>query len=117
MSDRIVQDDNEITMILSVMLRKMLVDKMGPERSQSEYDSFAYSMTMNNKVTGEDETFLVSFDDDNRYMVECIDPGTYPENCLLFFSEDKESAILNAALYGDGFVIKEEWSDEEPDLE
>jgi len=111
-----IEDEHSINTILTVMLRSLLVEEMGEERANADYDNFSFVMPMVNNETGDKETFMVSFDNQNRYMLEKIENDSLPENSIVFFNDDKESIIVNAALYGDEFLILDEaLPDSEPD--
>jgi hypothetical protein len=114
MLDSFLEDPNEICSVLAVTLKELLVDKIGeiPEG----VDQFGYTSLMKNVSTGEDILFMIYFDLDGNYVVEQLDPGKYPSNKILFFADNKEDAIVNAAINGHGFFLgEEEGPDEESD--
>ena len=106
MNSRVIEDDLEVSTVLAVMLKELLVKTTGGIREGAE--RFAYTTPMKDLDTGEEGTFMVTFDHDGNYMVEEVPKGSYPDNSILMLADSKEDAILNAALNGDQFFVKEE---------
>ena len=115
MIERYIKDPDELSMVLSVMLKAMLAEKLGQDRMEKCRNSFSYVMPMNCLETGEKMTYMVSYDDQNRFMMEQVENDIYPEHSIVFFNDDKESAILNAAINGDGFLFMDEETEKGPE--
>jgi hypothetical protein len=112
--ENFITEPKDLNAIMAVMLKTLLVDKLGPERLKSGGGAFSYVVSMDNTIENIEETFMLSFDNDGRFLMEKVDKGLFPEHCVLFFSEDKESAIMNAAMHGDEFIIDDEYMEEGP---
>jgi hypothetical protein len=113
--ENFVVDPKELSMILSIMLKASLVEKIGPERLETGGGTFSYVVPMENTETGEDDTFMISYDENNRFLMERVEKGEFPEYSIIFFNDDKESAIMNAAIHGDGFMLDGEETEKGPE--
>ena len=111
MIKRRVDSEEEMNTIMAVMLRSLLLEKLGSARAGNEM--FSYAAAMENSDSGEKETFMVSFDGEGNFGIDQIENDKFPAKSILIFSESKEDAIMGAAEHGGMFHIDE--GPEEPD--
>ena len=100
-----IEDPSEISGILSQALKSLLLEKIEDGVS---HDIFSYVLPLYRTDTGDKETFMISYSDDDKYMIEKVPNDKYREHGVHFFCDNKETAITNAALYGHEFMIVDE---------
>ena len=105
MEDNVIVDHEVMNSAFVAMIKSLLAEKMGMERYNYVNGAFSYVMTMEDCISKKRDTYMLSFDDQSRFLLETIEEGLYPENSILFLSEDAGSALADAAIFGDGFII------------